>query len=152
MELKELGLQRVSFNEKQRLDNIIAKEGDIGTRGLLVEFEKGLRCMCYMEIDGAIHEIEGVEVEEGLYEVIYPSSLLKGIVPAEIKFYKGKEILSNTIFDVRIVRNLFNLKNGIVIPIEKEFNEDITTTNGGDFETEKVRMRVYKGLRWRDLL
>jgi len=106
MELKELGLQRVSFNEKQRLDNIIAKEGDIGTRGLLVEFEKGLRCMCYIEIDGAIHEIEGVEVEEGLYEVIYPSNLKKGIVPAEIKFYKDDEILSNYIFDIKVYRSL----------------------------------------------
>lgn len=108
MKLKELGLQRASFNEKQRLDNIIAKEGDNLTRGLLVEFEKGLRCMCYMEIDGVIHEIEGVEAEEGLYEIIYPENTLKpGNSKAEIKFYKGKEILSSHIFDIKIERTLY---------------------------------------------
>lgn len=106
MGLKELGLQRVSFNEKQKLNNIIAKEGDKGTRGLLIEFEKGLRCMCYMEIDGAIHEIEGVEVEECLYEVIYPSNLKKGNIPAEIKFYKDDEVSSNHIFDIKVYETL----------------------------------------------
>src|SRR5699024_12376336 len=107
MGLKELGLQRVSFNEKQRLDNIIAKEGDKGTRGLLIEFEKGLKCMCYIKIDGLIHEIQGVEVEEGLYEVIYTFDMKRSIVPAEIKFYKDDEILSSHMFDIKVKRNLF---------------------------------------------
>jgi len=107
--LKRLGLQKVSIDIGAKLKHpapLIAKEGDKGTRGLLIEFEKGLKCMLYIKTEGAIYEIKGTEIEEGLYEAIYPSNLKKGNIPAEIKFYKGKEILSNYIFEIKVYKSL----------------------------------------------
>jgi len=135
LDLKELGLQKVKFSHNSRLDNIIAKEGDIGARGLLVEFEEGLDCIFYAKNGDKIYEVVGEEVEEGLYEIIYPDTILKkGIVRGEIKFFKDNETLSNPIFNINVMRNLFNLKNGITIVKEGKFDEDIPTTAEGDFE------------------
>lgn len=140
MDLKALGLQKIKFTPDGRVGNIISKEGDIGTRGLLVEFKEGLDCMFYAEDrEGEIHEVIADEVEEGLYEIIFPLAILKkGKIPAEIKFKKDGEILSTFMFSIEVLKSLFSLRNGIIIVGETNLADEpiIPTTVEGDFEVD----------------
>jgi len=114
MDLKYLGLQRIKFDPgglNNYTNKITGKEGDIGTRGLLVEFEKGLGCRLYIKSKEETYEIQADEIRDGVYEVIYPMNLRAGIKQAEIKFYKDNEILSSFIFEIKIYRSLQEVRH-----------------------------------------
>ena len=124
MDLKELGgLQKIQFNINEQIgvvEYLIGKQGDYKTRGLEIQLlcnnmvvdATGIDCEFY----GKHHKSEDVymviatnkDVEQGIYEILYPSKLMEheGILNAEIRFTKEDKILSTHIFNVDVKKTL----------------------------------------------
>src|SRR5699024_6096828 len=107
-ELKELGLQSLSFNMNDNItETLYAQEGDLKSRGLdirvLHKNEPADLTGVTMKLfatpkDNEIYcvEVEEIDATKGHFRVIYPSDILQpGIVLLLLRLYKNGAILHN---------------------------------------------------------
>lgn len=113
MNLKELGLQQLTFNINDDIVEVLeAKEGDHKSRGLAIQILKnneeidmtGVEVDLYAKPkDGQIYLVRGKEtdVTRGMYEIIYPSAILQpGEVEVEIVLTQGEQVISTKKFSL----------------------------------------------------
>lgn len=119
MSLKELGLKKIYLNlQSGAIGNLYAKEGEVNSRGLLITvINKGklanlddIDVYFYAKTkDGLIYEKKATPLNDGTFELIYPSNMLTaGNILAEIRLVKEESNISTRTFIITVENGLIS--------------------------------------------